>query len=193
MADKRIEKTKLLIKNTFLDLIKTKNIDKITVKAICDGANINRGTFYYHYLDVADLVENLEISAAKRIAHSILNRYHFDGNTSDLLDDLFLCLKEYPEDALLLFGEKKHLSSEKGLDCLYDTLKAAAFPHWREKSDITEEQLDVIFNHTMHSIFNLLKLWESGKINMEEKEFQELYNNIIIYGIYSYIYKNRTT
>ena len=31
MADKRIEKTKLLIKNTFLDLIKTKNIDKITV------------------------------------------------------------------------------------------------------------------------------------------------------------------
>ena len=56
MADKRIEKTKLLIKNTFLDLIKTKNIDKITVKAICDSANINRGTFYYHYLDVADLV-----------------------------------------------------------------------------------------------------------------------------------------
>ena len=187
MADKRIEKTKLLIKNTFLDLAKSKEMERITVKAICDRANINRGTFYYHYLDVIDLIEKLEIAAAERIAQSILSRYHFDGETKDLLEDLFLCLKQYPEDALLLFGEKSS-ANEKGLVHLYNVLKNAAFPQWSTKSNATKEQLEVIFNHTMYSIFNLLKLWETGKVNMNEKDFQELYNNLVVHGIYSYIY-----
>lgn len=188
MTDKRIEKTKLLIKKTFLDLAKTTNMDRITVKAICDRANINRGTFYYHYLDVIDLIEKLEIAAAEKVAQSILTRYHFDGETNDLLEDLFLCLKQYPDDALLLFGEKTS-GTEKGLMHLSNILKKATFPQWKAKSNATEEQLEVIFNHTMHSIFNLLKLWESGNINMSEKDFRELYNNIIVHGIYSYIYR----
>ena len=106
MGDKRIEKTKALIKKTFLELAETSDVERITVKAICDRANINRGTFYYHYLDVPDLIEKLETAAAERITQSILARYHFDRKTSDLLEDLFLCLKKYPEDALLLFGKK---------------------------------------------------------------------------------------
>lgn len=189
MEDKRVEKTKALIKNTFLELSKTSDIEKITVKAICDHANIHRGTFYYHYLDVFDLAEKLEISAAKRVAEAILTHYNFDGETSDLLENLFLCLKDYPKDTSLLFGNLKGNSSGKGLDYLYNTLKEASLPHWRAKSNITEEQLDIIFNHTMYSIFHLLKLWESKTIRMEEKDFRDLYNNIITHGIYSYIYK----
>ena len=46
MGDKRIEKTKALIKDNFLDLSKSTPAEKITVKAICEKANINRGTFY---------------------------------------------------------------------------------------------------------------------------------------------------
>nr|WP_302135796.1 TetR/AcrR family transcriptional regulator [uncultured Schaedlerella sp.] len=188
MGDKRIEKTKALIKKTFLELAETSDVERITVKAICDRANINRGTFYYHYLDVPDLIEKLETAAAERITQSILARYHFDRKTSDLLEDLFLCLKKYPEDALLLFG-KKGGHHEKGLEHLYNALKKTALPQWKAKSHVTEEQSEIIFNHTMHSIFNLLRLWESGEVHMCEKEFRKLYNNIITYGIYSYIYK----
>ena len=187
MGDKRIEKTKALIKDNFLDLSKSTPAEKITVKAICEKANINRGTFYYHYLDVPDLIEKLGIDAAERVAQSILSRYNFDGETSNLLEDLFKCLKEYPDDAKLLFGNSK--SSDQGLDYLYKTMRDVAMPHWKAKSHVSDEQLEVIFNHTMHSIFNLLRLWSSGEINMRESEFKELYSNIIINGIYTYIYR----
>ena len=187
MADKRIEKTKVLIKDTFLSLSLTVPAEKITVKAICDKANINRGTFYYHYLDVPDLIEKLGTDAADRLAQAILKRYDFDGETSELLEDLFHCLKENPEDARLLFGIGSS-RADKGLDHLYKTMRDAAMPHWRAKSNVTDVQLEVIFNHTMHSIFNLLRLWQSGQVNMEEKEFRELYGNIIIRGIYTYVY-----
>ena len=104
-----------------------------------------------------------------------------------MLEDLFKCLKEYPDDAKLLFGNSK--SSDQGLDYLYKTMRDAAMPHWKAKSHVSDEQLEVIFNHTMHSIFNLLRLWSSGEINMREAEFKELYSNIIINGIYTYIYR----
>ena len=188
MADKRIEKTRKLIKDTFLELSKTIPAEKITVKAICDKANINRGTFYYHYLDVPDLIEKLGTDAAERVADAILSRYSFDGQTTDLLEDLFRCLRDYPEDARLLFGIGSS-SAEKGLSYLFMTMKEAAMPHWKTKSHVTDEQLEVIFNHTMNSIFNLLRLWLSGKVSMEETEFRELYGNIILNGIYTYVYR----
>lgn len=45
------------IQDVLLELLKTKEIRKITVKDICTSAQINRSTFYAHYIDVPDLME----------------------------------------------------------------------------------------------------------------------------------------
>ena len=45
------------IQEALLELLKVKNIQQITVRAICEMADINRSTFYAHYLDVYDLLE----------------------------------------------------------------------------------------------------------------------------------------
>lgn len=188
MADKRIEKTKALIKKTFLELAEKKPAEKISVSEICEKANINRGTFYYHYLDVPDLIDKLGISAAERVSEAILSRYSFDGETTGLLEDLFRCLREYPEDARLLFGLGSSIA-DKGLNYMYETMRTVALPQWKKKSHVPDEQLEIIYNHTMHSIFNLLRLWQSGSVNMSEEEFRVLYGNIIVNGIYTYVYK----
>lgn len=47
------------IKNTFLNLLKEKEIGKISVSEICSRARIHRTTFYAHYQDVRDLMEHL--------------------------------------------------------------------------------------------------------------------------------------
>jgi len=58
-VDRRILKSKEAIKNAFMDLMSEKDFDKITVKDICDGANIGNRTFYLHYLDKYDLLDRL--------------------------------------------------------------------------------------------------------------------------------------
>ncbi len=60
MIDRRNEKTEKIIKDTFLNLLKTKNLNKISVAEISRQANLGRGTFYLHYTDVYDLYENIE-------------------------------------------------------------------------------------------------------------------------------------
>lgn len=58
--DTRVRRTKKLIRQGLAELSKTKSLSKITVKELTDLIEINRGTFYLHYKDIADLVESIE-------------------------------------------------------------------------------------------------------------------------------------
>ncbi len=55
--DRRILKTRSVIKKSLTSLMKEKPFDKITITDITDKANINRATFYLHYMDKYDLLE----------------------------------------------------------------------------------------------------------------------------------------
>lgn len=48
-------RSRTLIKRAFLELLREKSIDKITVTDIVARADINRGTFYAHYDDIDSL------------------------------------------------------------------------------------------------------------------------------------------
>ncbi len=56
-SNNQIEKK---IIDAFMTLYADKTIEKINIKMITDLAGLNRGTFYLHYLDIYDLLENIE-------------------------------------------------------------------------------------------------------------------------------------
>lgn len=51
--------TKTLIYDTFIELLKEKPFDRITVRDIVEKCNINRNTFYYHYADIYELLDEI--------------------------------------------------------------------------------------------------------------------------------------
>lgn len=53
-------RTKNLLKNTLIDLMSEKDFNNITIKEICEIADLNRGTFYLHYQDINDLLASIE-------------------------------------------------------------------------------------------------------------------------------------
>ncbi len=59
-TDRRIRRTKALLTDAFLSLLKTKSFHDITVKELCETADVNRGTFYLHYKDIYEMMERLE-------------------------------------------------------------------------------------------------------------------------------------
>lgn len=59
-TDRRIIRTKRMIRNAFSELIEEKGFEAITVRDITTKADINRGTFYLHYRDKYDLLEQSE-------------------------------------------------------------------------------------------------------------------------------------
>ena len=58
--DKRIRRTKKLLRQALTRLMQQKDFQSITVTDVVREADINRGTFYAHYRDVYDLRERIE-------------------------------------------------------------------------------------------------------------------------------------
>ena len=63
-ASRRTEMTKLLFRTALIELMQEKPFHKITIKEICEQADLNRTTFYLHYTDqtqlLGDIVSKLE-------------------------------------------------------------------------------------------------------------------------------------
>lgn len=68
--DLRVQKTKESIHQALLILLKEKQLASIKITELCQLAQINRGTFYFHYVEVSDvfqeffeeMIEDLRIS-----------------------------------------------------------------------------------------------------------------------------------
>ena len=98
-ADQRTRITKKMIREAFLTLLSGKDIRHITVRELCERAQINRGTFYKYYLDVYDLKEQIENELLIEFAASV-GRFADSGaldSVSAVCRTVFALLKENSE------------------------------------------------------------------------------------------------
>ncbi|UHA62047.1 TetR/AcrR family transcriptional regulator [Metabacillus litoralis] len=92
-TDLRVLRTKKLIKEALLKLIQEKSFESITIQDIADEALINRATFYLHYQDKYDLLEQVSNTYLQELMYEINPDYHIQNGIVDL-DRFQITLKE---------------------------------------------------------------------------------------------------
>ncbi|MBK3720378.1 DNA-binding transcriptional regulator EnvR [Staphylococcus arlettae] len=75
--DRRVRKTRTAIKSAFIDLLRHKDLDKITVRDITTAADVNRGTFYLHYEDKYLLLSDMENEYFAQLSSTLLTTDDF--------------------------------------------------------------------------------------------------------------------
>lgn len=59
--NQRTRLSKMLLKNALMDALKEKgSVNKVSVRELCERADLNRSTFYAHYSEPKDLLDELE-------------------------------------------------------------------------------------------------------------------------------------
>lgn len=81
--DKRVKKTKKLLKEALADLLCEKKIQNITIRELTDKVNVSRNAFYTHYIDIYDLYEKVENGLFDDI-NRILSADHTDDYKENL-------------------------------------------------------------------------------------------------------------
>lgn len=76
-----MNRTKTIIIDAFWQLLEERPYNKITVKDIVDACQINRNTFYYHFHDIPELLEN----SIKKDSDDIIRTYGKFGSPIDCL------------------------------------------------------------------------------------------------------------
>lgn len=83
-ASRRTEMTKLLFRTALIELMQEKPFHKITIKEICEQADLNRTTFYLHYSDQAQLLGDI-VSKLERDTTEHFSSITGTGDDIDLL------------------------------------------------------------------------------------------------------------
>lgn len=159
--DLRIIKTKHSIKGSFIELVKEKGYNKVSVTDIVNKANINRNTFYLHYEDKEDLIKQLLNDSAVKIG-SLLGYADFlkHTNFSNISElqirwGLRIILKNMEDELDLFKTVLNDISLQGYFDHVLETMKLAI----AVLLDVNNPKSNLVFEYTMSGIFGLVKQW----------------------------------
>lgn len=111
-----------VITGTFLEMTKTRRIDKITVKDLVAECGISRQTFYYHFKDIIEVIEwamKQEVDRALKLSlESKDDKEAFHHIVSSALENYDFLFK-------LLHSRKREFVEKIMLDCVQTYLKEA--------------------------------------------------------------------
>lgn len=184
-TDRRVKYTKMVIKNSLIKFLKEKPISKISVKEICDDADINRATFYSHYADQHDLLYQIE----NEIVDDINKRLEL-YNLKDSLDesvDMIEKILEYIEANSHLFDLL--LNSNGNLDFQQEIIKIMGKQHFlsimNDKSKNSDDT-EYIFNFIASGSVGVIQMWLKSGMKKPAKELAELISKLGTKGRSSY-------
>ena len=90
-TDRRVRRTKARLRQALAQLLLEKDLSSITVRELTDLADVNRGTFYTHYRDLYDMLEQMEQEMFQEL-EDMLDSYASDILQQDItpiLRDVF--------------------------------------------------------------------------------------------------------
>ena len=127
----RVRFTKKVIRDAFLSLLREKSVKQITVTELCRQAEINRATFYKHYRDAYDLLEQIETEALDHLRET--SQQVQDVNSMDHFVRLLERAREHHQEFAVVASQNGDpFFSRRISACLYDSIRSAVFRHLPE-------------------------------------------------------------
>jgi len=87
-TDLRVIKTKKFIHDAFLKLMNEKGFEKITINDIAENAQVNRSTFYLHYTDKYNLLEEIVDCAIRELMTTVDPNTHTSEDNFIIMENL---------------------------------------------------------------------------------------------------------
>ncbi|SEK65622.1 TetR/AcrR family transcriptional regulator [Nonomuraea pusilla] len=179
--DRRVRRTRELLRRALVELILETGYDRITVQHIIDRADVGRSTFYAHYTDKDDLLlGNLEELAAAFEEHM---ERHFASRTEP---NPVLAAFEHAERQRNLY---KALAGRRGAEVIRAGLRrrieevmARRMPEFLPRRD-GAVPVEVTMEFLLSSLLGLLVWWLDDDLPYTAEEMADMYMRLIAPGV----------
>ena len=165
--DIRIEKTKQSIINAFIEIRSRKEVERITVKELCEKARINKSTFYAHYKDIYDLIDDVFAIEINRV---INDEAHYDTFYDELHRVALLAVENKTAIAHIYYSKSRDV-----LDNYLFTISKNLVKNFA-RSEIDRQQLidtdiEFVCDFYAHSLVGIILDWIKGSSQTDSVEF----------------------
>lgn len=102
--DLRITKTEQSIRSAFYTLRQKQPLEKLRINELCALAQINKSTFYRHYLDIFDLSDTLERELLEKVTSGFSSAGQLYTDPEAFVTGLHQAIFPYRDEIALLFS-----------------------------------------------------------------------------------------
>lgn len=169
--------TKMVLQDSLFELMEKKPITKITIKELCENADINRTTFYAHYTDQYDLLTKIEdetISWAKEAISNLISKTDKNENIK-ILEEIFQYFVENSKHLKILMSEKGDINFQKQVfTIIYQQLGISSLAAQYKDLSLREDYFVFVINGSI----GLLQHWLKNGMNRSAKDMAEIIYNM---------------
>ena len=167
-SDRRVKYTKHALHSAVLTLLETKPIDALTIKEICELADVNRGTFYLHYTEPMDVLKEIENDFIDEHM-AIFDVYWEKERDLGVLARLYTCIMENQKLMRILLGEHGDPQFARRLESL---CREGILDGWqKEFPAYRRENLDFLFDFVFQGSMRLLLTWIDDGRGLDAAQF----------------------
>lgn len=151
-TDARVRYTRRVIKESLLRLLEDRPVNRITVKEVCEAAQINRATFYAHFTDCFDVLNQMKNDLLADFERSLSFASVVD--VVDMIERIYAMIDQNAEVCRVLIFQNKDSSL---------TAKMIAMAHdktivcWKEQlTRATESDMEMLFTCLSNGLLNVI-------------------------------------
>lgn len=174
--NKQFQNSAMRMEQAMLDLMNQTPFEKITVRLLCEKAEVNRSTFYAHYTDIYDMIEQMESNLQKEL----LNSYSVPGSVTPFSQESFIpflkFIHEHDKFYRVALKNRRDFPIKQGFDPLWNEVIR---PLCIRSGLRSETEMLYYFVGFQAGFTLILRRWvEQGCIEKEE-EIAQIIRNII--------------
>lgn len=155
-ANQRVMLTKRLLREALLVMLKTYNINKISIRELCKVAGINRTTFYNHYGSQYDVLNEIAEMYLQSTSFTVLNDIAAGKNIDECLTLVLQYIKDNHEFAKLIL-DLGNYDLITHITISLPQFDHMVIKHLPENMDLEEKK--AIASYVQHGTVRLLKEW----------------------------------
>lgn len=164
--------TEQTIKKCFLDMLRRQSVEKINVGKLCEKANVNRSTFYRHFVDIYALLDSVVDDCLQEIFTMPVKSREISGDFEELGYEAILNVCRITREKkelyqMLLFGRTNTQLIPKMTEAFVSFYMGAhnAISGYRP-SDVMQMQ----YQFLAHGVIGVWEAWMKEDCSMPEEK-----------------------
>ena len=164
------------MENALLELLRDKPFEKITVRLICERAGVNRSTFYAHYSDIFDMIQQMEIHLRKDLMRS----YPQPGRTVPFSQESFIpflkFIRRHEDFYRIALKTRRDCPIKQGIDSLWNQIIK---PRCTASGILSENEMMFYFAGFQAGFTVILRRWVDCGCKESEHEIARIIHNFV--------------
>lgn len=190
--NRSVRNTKRKLLTGLLSLMHEKTISSITVRELTELVDVNRGTFYFHYADIYDMVGKAEeefFQKFNEIMDQMINNTPVKGKPPEVLMKVYSICADNREFCEIMLGPNGDAAF---VDRIKNIVDEKSSEMWKSVgAHMSQEEYEYFNAFIINGNIGLLQKWLKTGCKQSPEEMAVFAANVVIPAVKSAIEQNR--